>query len=98
MAGTSSPDYGKCVDIVTIGALKAMVWPGILAVTVPILVGVIFKHLGSQPGIGAEAVAALLMVVRLQVSSWATFMNNGGGAWDNAKKLHRDRRLRRQAV
>jgi len=86
MAGTSSPDYGRCVDIVTVGALKAMVLPGLLAVAVPILVGVIFKYIGSQPGIGAEAVAGLLMVGTIAGILMATLLNNGGGAWDNAKK------------
>lgn len=86
MKGTSQPDYGRCVDIVTIGSLKAMVLPGILAVALPILVGVLFKHIGGEPGIGAEAVAALLMVGTICGLLMATFMNNGGGAWDNAKK------------
>jgi len=85
MKGTSQPDYGKCVDIVTIGSLKAMVAPGILALGVPIAVGLLFKHLG-EPGTGAEAVAALLMVGTITGILMATLMNNGGGAWDNAKK------------
>ncbi|MBI4403274.1 MAG: sodium-translocating pyrophosphatase [Deltaproteobacteria bacterium] len=87
MAGTQKPDYGTCVDIVTIGALKAMVLPGLLAVIVPIAVGVLFKHLSSEPGMGAEAVAALLMVGTIAGVLMATMMNNGGGAWDNAKKF-----------
>jgi K(+)-stimulated pyrophosphate-energized sodium pump len=86
MAGTSQPDYGRCVDIVTVGALKAMVLPGVLAVLVPVAVGVIFKNLSSEPGAGAEAVAAFLMVGTITGILLATFMNNGGGAWDNAKK------------
>lgn len=86
MAGTSQPDYGKCVDIVTLGALKAMVLPGILAVTVPVAVGVLFKYLSPESGIGAESVAALLMVGTITGILMATMMNNGGGAWDNAKK------------
>ncbi|MBM4318150.1 MAG: sodium-translocating pyrophosphatase [Deltaproteobacteria bacterium] len=86
MAGTSQPDYGRCVDIVTIGALKAMVAPGILAVVVPLFVGVVFKFLSNEPGRGAEAVAALLMVGTIAGILMATLMNNGGGAWDNAKK------------
>src|SRR5207237_749457 len=58
LKGTSKPDYGTAVDIVTIGALKAMVAPGLLAVGMPIAVGLFFKlfHLG------AETVAAFLMV------------------------------------
>ncbi len=86
MAGTSKPDYGACVDIVTIGALKAMVLPGLLAVTVPVAVGVMFKHIGHEPGIGAEAVAGFLMVGTITGILMATFLNNSGGAWDNAKK------------
>ncbi|MBI1859429.1 MAG: sodium-translocating pyrophosphatase [Deltaproteobacteria bacterium] len=86
MAGTSQPDYGKCVDIVTVGALKAMVAPGLLAVLVPLFVGVTFKYMSSTPGMGAEAVAAFLMVGTIAGILMATFMNNGGGAWDNAKK------------
>jgi K(+)-stimulated pyrophosphate-energized sodium pump len=89
MAGTSKPDYGQCVDIVTRGALKAMVVPGLLAVGVPVAVGFLFKFLATSddPTIGAEAVAAVLMVGTIVGILMATFMNNGGGAWDNAKKF-----------
>ncbi len=86
MAGTSQPDYGSCVDIVTVGALKAMVAPGVLAVVVPLIVGITFKYLSNEPGRGAESVAALLMVGTIAGILMATFMNNAGGAWDNAKK------------
>lgn len=86
MAGTSQPDYGKCVDIVTLGSLKAMVAPGLLAVIAPLAVGLTFKYLSPEPGGGAEAVAAFLMVGTIAGILMATFMNNGGGAWDNAKK------------
>ncbi|MFZ0819687.1 MAG: sodium-translocating pyrophosphatase [Candidatus Acidiferrales bacterium] len=89
MAGTSKPDYGQCVDIVTKGALKAMVVPGLLAVAVPVAVGYTFKFFATamDPTIGAEAVAAILMVGTIVGILMATFMNNGGGAWDNAKKF-----------
>jgi len=83
LKGTSKPDYGRCVDIVTVGALKEMVVPGILAVGMPIAVGVIFRYLFN---IGAETVAAFLMVGTIAGILMATFLNNGGGAWDNAKK------------
>jgi len=88
MQGTSKPDYGKCVDIVTIGALKAMVVPGLLAVGMPVAVGFLFKFFATEkdPTIGAESVAALLMVGTIAGVLLATLMNNGGGAWDNAKK------------
>jgi K(+)-stimulated pyrophosphate-energized sodium pump len=87
MQGTDMPDYGRCVDIVTIGALKAMVLPGALVVIFPIVVGIVFKQFGG-PGdyLGAESVAALLMVGTIAGILMAGFLNNGGGAWDNAKK------------
>ncbi|MEO8945491.1 MAG: sodium-translocating pyrophosphatase [Gemmatimonadaceae bacterium] len=82
MLGTESPDYGTAVDIVTVGALKAMIAPGALVVVFPIAVGLVFK----QFGVGAEAVAAFLMVGTIAGILMAGFLNNGGGAWDNAKK------------
>ncbi|HZD49607.1 MAG TPA: sodium-translocating pyrophosphatase [Silvibacterium sp.] len=104
MEGTSMPDYGRCVRIVTGAALKEMVLPGVLAVAMPLAVGLIFSHFGAEyyPGAlhnwpmingqpvnlsGAEAVAALLMVGTISGILLAMLMNNGGGAWDNAKKL-----------
>jgi K(+)-stimulated pyrophosphate-energized sodium pump len=89
MKGTSDPDYGSCVDIVTVAALKAMVVPGLLAVASPVVVGVVFRAF-SDPAdelpIGAVAVAAFLMVGTISGILMATMMNNSGGAWDNAKK------------
>ncbi len=82
MQGTEKPDYGRTVDIVTRAALRQMIAPGLVAVGTPILVGLIFKRFG----VGAEAVAALLMVGTIAGIIMATFLNNGGGAWDNAKK------------
>jgi K(+)-stimulated pyrophosphate-energized sodium pump len=89
MAGTSKPDYGRCVDIVTRGALRAMVIPGLLVVGVPVAVGFLFKFFrgGGDSTIGAESVAAVLMVGTISGILLATLMNNGGGAWDNAKKF-----------
>jgi K(+)-stimulated pyrophosphate-energized sodium pump len=83
LQGTAMPDYGRCVDIVTVGALKEMILPGIIAVGTPVAVGVIFRVFG----VGAEAVAALLMVGTIAGILMATFLNNSGGAWDNAKKF-----------
>lgn len=82
MDGTELPDYGRCVDIVTVGALKAMVVPGALVLIFPVAVGLLFK----QIGMGAEAVAAFLMIATISGILMAGFLNNGGGAWDNAKK------------
>ncbi|RJQ13557.1 sodium-translocating pyrophosphatase [Candidatus Parcubacteria bacterium] len=77
MKGTDKPDYARAVDITTRGALKQMILPGALAVVVPIVVGMWLK---------AEAEAGLLMVGTIAGILMATLMNNGGGAWDNAKK------------
>ncbi|MGH8103585.1 MAG: proton/sodium-translocating pyrophosphatase, partial [bacterium] len=87
IAGTQKPLYGRCVEIVTEGALKEMVAPGLLAVLTPLAVGIIFKRFSSAPLTGAESVAALLMVGTIAGILMALTMNNGGGAWDNAKKF-----------
>ncbi|MCG3155753.1 MAG: K(+)-stimulated pyrophosphate-energized sodium pump [bacterium] len=83
LQGTVKPSYRQCVDIVTAGALREMVLPGVLTVATPIATGLIFK----QFQLGAEAVAALLMVGTMAGILVATMLNNGGGAWDNAKKF-----------
>jgi K(+)-stimulated pyrophosphate-energized sodium pump len=82
LKGTASPNYGRCVDIVTKGALREMVLPGLLAVGMPVAVGIVFRLFG----LGAETVAAFLMVGTIAGILMATFLNNAGGAWDNAKK------------
>jgi K(+)-stimulated pyrophosphate-energized sodium pump len=88
MQGVSDPDYGRCVDIVTVAALKQMVVPGMLAVASPLAVGIAFRNFSNGPGdpVGAASVAAFLMVGTIAGILMATVMNNGGGAWDNAKK------------
>ncbi|KKC30703.1 sodium-translocating pyrophosphatase [Caldanaerobacter subterraneus] len=78
MEGTAKPDYARAVDIVTKGALKEMVIPGLIVVVTPILVGVI---------LGKEAAAAFLMIGTISGVILALYLNNGGGAWDNAKKF-----------
>ncbi len=82
------PDYGTCVDIVTRAALRKMVAPGLLVVLTPVAVGLIFKVFITPADrlISAEAVAGLLMVGTIAGILTALFLNNGGGAWDNAKK------------
>jgi K(+)-stimulated pyrophosphate-energized sodium pump len=86
MEGKEKPDYGRCVDIVTVAALREMVAPGLLAVLTPVAVGFSFRYLSPYGQIGAESVAGLLMVGTIAGILMATVMNNGGGAWDNAKK------------
>jgi K(+)-stimulated pyrophosphate-energized sodium pump len=83
LQGTAKPNYGRCVDIVTAAALKQMILPGLVAVAMPIGVGALFRMFG----LGVEALAAFLMVGTISGVLIATFFNNGGGAWDNAKKF-----------
>ncbi len=92
MAGTSRPDYGRAVDITARAALRNMIAPGILAVGTPIAVGLIFRYVrgadygGLQDASGWLAVSGLLMIGTITGIILATFFNNVGGAWDNAKK------------
>ena len=72
------PDYRQCVDISTRAALREMVLPGVLAVAAPVVVGLLLRW---------EAAAAFLMVGTMSGVLLATVLNNGGGAWDNAKKF-----------
>ncbi len=74
---TQRPDYARVVDITTRAALREMVLPGVVAVATPIIVGLLLGH---------EAIAGLLMVGTIAGVMLATVLNNGGGAWDNAKK------------
>ncbi|HEY8293385.1 MAG TPA: sodium-translocating pyrophosphatase, partial [Thermomicrobiales bacterium] len=78
MAGTEIPDYARCVDISVRGALREMIAPGALAVCMPIVVGLLLR---------AEGAAGFLIVGTMGGILMANVMNNGGGAWDNAKKF-----------
>jgi K(+)-stimulated pyrophosphate-energized sodium pump len=78
MAGTSRPDYARCVDITAKSALREMVLPGVLAVGGPVVIGLLLR---------AEAAGAMLMVGTISGIILATILNNSGGAWDNAKKF-----------
>ena len=91
MAGTSRPDYAAAVDITARAALREMIAPGLLPVLAPVVVGLLFKWLGYD---AAMVVAALLMVGTIAGIMLASFMNNGGGAWDNAKKMIEDGQLK----
>jgi K(+)-stimulated pyrophosphate-energized sodium pump len=91
MAGTSRPDYARAVDITARAGLREMILPGLLPVLAPVIVGLIFKWAGYD---SAMVVAALLMVGTIAGIMLASFMNNGGGAWDNAKKMIEDGQLK----
>ena len=77
MEGEAKPDYVRCVDIATKGALKSMMLPGILVLAVPLILGFT---------LGPKAVAGLLAGCIVCGIFLALFMANVGGAWDNAKK------------
>jgi K(+)-stimulated pyrophosphate-energized sodium pump len=81
MEGTQKPDYARCVDITTRGALREMVLPGLIAIFTPIAVGLLLR---------AEALGATLMVGTIAGVVLALVLNNVGGAWDNAKKYIED--------
>jgi K(+)-stimulated pyrophosphate-energized sodium pump len=76
MEGTARPDSARCVDIATKAALREMILPGVIAVSVPVIVGYISVH--ALGGVLAGATLAGVLM--------ALFMANAGGAWDNAKK------------
>ena len=102
MAGTEKPDYAEIVDITAKAGLREMIAPALLVVLAPVVVGLLFKFLPGIPLAGgkiyqwdaAQVVAALLMVGTISGIMLASFMNNGGGAWDNAKKMIEDDQLK----
>jgi K(+)-stimulated pyrophosphate-energized sodium pump len=76
-AAEGTAEYAKCVDISTKAAIRQMILPGLLAVVVPVIVGLTF---------GAEPLGGMLAGVTVSGVLMAIFMANAGGAWDNAKK------------
>ena len=78
LQGTQKPEYGKCVEISTIGAQKEMLVPSLLAIIVPVVTGVLF---------GVAGVMGLLVGGLTTGFALASMLNNSGGAWDNAKKF-----------
>ncbi|MFC3455002.1 sodium-translocating pyrophosphatase [Amycolatopsis speibonae] len=81
MEGTTRPEYGRVVDIVTRDSLRELTTPGLLAVFAPIAVGF---------GLGTGALAGYLAGAIASGTLMAIFLANSGGAWDNAKKLVED--------
>jgi K(+)-stimulated pyrophosphate-energized sodium pump len=91
MAGKEDPDYAAAVDITTRSALRGMVAPGLIPVFGPVVIGMFFNM--NKQYDAAMAVAAILMVGTISGILLASYMNNGGGAWDNAKKYIEDNQL-----
>eukprot|EP00939_MAST-03C_sp_MAST-3C-sp1_P001717 g1717.t1 len=90
LKGTHKPNYTQCVALANRAALREMIRPGVLAVFAPMLVGFVFKQLGVIRGdvlLGPKAVAGMLMFATVVGVNLSLYMNNAGGAWDNAKKL-----------
>ncbi|MDQ2985576.1 MAG: sodium/proton-translocating pyrophosphatase [Armatimonadota bacterium] len=98
MAGTTKPDYGRCVAIVTSAAQKELLGPGILAIAFPVLVGFGLAIGGETTMIGgveynlvgAQALGGFLAGAILSGQLLAVTLANSGGAWDNSKKLIED--------
>lgn len=90
MENTSKPDYNRCVTLVTKAALKEMVKPACLALLTPVVIGFLFRFIGEYTEralLGVEVVAGFLLFASLTGLMMAIFLDNAGGAWDNAKKL-----------
>jgi K(+)-stimulated pyrophosphate-energized sodium pump len=77
MEGKSEPDYASCVDLCTRASLREMVLPTVIAVAVPVVVGLVLGYKGVVGMLAGATVSGFLMAI---------FMSNSGGAWDNAKK------------
>ncbi|MCR5484248.1 MAG: sodium-translocating pyrophosphatase [Clostridiales bacterium] len=77
MAGTTDPDYAKCVGLCTKASLKEMVMPTLIAIATPIVVGLVLGCNGVIGMLAGSTATGFLLAI---------FMSNSGGAWDNAKK------------
>ena len=77
MEGKADPDYAKCVDMCSRSSLKEMILPTVIAIAVPVVVGLVLSYYGVVGMLAGATASGFLMAI---------FMSNSGGAWDNAKK------------
>jgi K(+)-stimulated pyrophosphate-energized sodium pump len=77
MEGKTEPDYARCVDLCTRSSLKEMILPTLVAVIVPVTIGLLLGWTGVVGMLAGATASGFLLAV---------FMSNSGGAWDNAKK------------
>ncbi len=77
MEGKADPDYAKCVDMCSRSSLKEMILPTVIAIIVPVVVGLVLGFYGVVGMLAGATASGFLMAI---------FMSNSGGAWDNAKK------------
>ena len=87
MAGTSKPQYGRAVDLLTKSAIKEMIVPSLLPVLAPIVLYFIINVIDGRSAAFSTVGAMLLGVIATGLFV-AISMTAGGGAWDNAKKVH----------
>jgi K(+)-stimulated pyrophosphate-energized sodium pump len=86
-AADGKAEYEKCVEISTAASIREMVFPGLLAVIVPVLFGFVPGFISDEPTLGAQMLGGLLAGVTSAGVLMALFQSNAGGAWDNAKKM-----------
>ncbi|MFX0188764.1 MAG: sodium-translocating pyrophosphatase [Candidatus Hodarchaeota archaeon] len=84
LTGEEAADFNKCIDIATRGALRELIFPSIISIVIPIVVGILF---------GVAALGAFLAGAILSGFVFAILMSNAGGSWDNAKKWIEDGNL-----
>ncbi|WP_407383149.1 sodium-translocating pyrophosphatase [Ruminococcus sp.] len=77
MEGKADPDYAKCVDMCSRSSLKEMILPTVIAIVVPVVVGLVLGYYGVVGMLAGATASGFLLAI---------FMSNSGGAWDNAKK------------
>ena len=77
MQGKADPDYAKCVDMCSRSSLKEMILPTVIAIVVPVVVGLVLSYYGVVGMLAGATASGFLLAI---------FMSNSGGAWDNAKK------------